>query len=166
VSVVIACKTIDNYFVLARAAEHTTLSGEIFFPGGGIDNQSLCSDNTFNLKHTASSELREEMGESFGKKDVVPTMEPSVMVYGGENNYVYTIVYYAYLNLTVEQTQNIFNQHVNKTVAEGKMPELKTLYFVPAQKTAVQEFMRSDKEKKRSYISELLEKLIDLDNGL
>lgn len=144
-------ETTDRYWLIGEMSSQTSKPGVLQIPGGAIDLQDL-RGTEFSLVSAMKREIREEIGLDLAKEAVCLACEPAYVRTQGN----YGVLYRVKINLTAEDVQKEFAEHVEKLIKSDEEVEFSSLTFVKKDFYEIKKFLEEDQREKSSYLEELL----------
>jgi 8-oxo-dGTP pyrophosphatase MutT (NUDIX family) len=150
--------TKDNKIIFGKMGEHTSLAGRYQLVGGGLDNNDL-EENIFDMKHSATKELGEELGVDASDRSVVKKFKVAYLKTGGSEDVA--IIYKVIFKKTTQEFLEHYKKFAKDLQENGETPEFSEIVALAQNKKAVKEFIGENKDKMANYLPAVLQQIIE-----
>lgn len=148
--------TSDNYYVLAKMSERTSLPNKIKFIGGALSEDDLIN-NQLDLLKCIERETFEELGITLENNNKVVSIKPRYFITRENLSFINTL-FIANLDISREDILDLFNTYKEK--AKNSEFELKSIIFVKNNAITIKSFIEDNREILIDYMEELFYTLI------
>jgi 8-oxo-dGTP pyrophosphatase MutT (NUDIX family) len=146
--------TSDDKIVLGKMAQHTSRAGKMQLSGGGLEYGDLDENSIFDMKHSLSKEIEEELGIDINDNDLINYVKFHCLKSGGNGNIA--VVYQIDLKLSAKeflQKYILFTEQLNQ---KNILSEFEKIIFVSATESDIEKFAKKNKNKIADYIPGVL----------
>ncbi len=150
--------TKDNKIIFGKMGEHTSLAGRYQLVGGGLDNNDL-EENIFDMKHSATKELGEELGVDASDRNVVKKFKVAYLKTGGSEDVA--IIYKVIFKKTTQEFLEYYKKFAKDLQENGETPEFSEVVALAQNKKAVEEFIGENKDKMANYLPAVLQQIVE-----
>lgn len=142
--------TSDGFLLLGQMADHTSVPGQIQFPGGGVE---LGADRKPDARICCQREVAEELGPAFTQRPAA--FQPLCFKSGGDLSTV-GIFYAVCLDISAEQAVRLFSEYQLSQRANGELPEFERLHAIKFDAQDIRLFLQGNEAPRVDYLEPLL----------
>ncbi len=148
--------TSDNYFVLGKMQNTTSLPGKIKFIGGSVDKEDIESSNKVNIEGCVKRECNEEIGIDITDKRYVEYVEPIAYITRPHLTFVNTL-FYVRLSMSKNEMEKHFKDFQAKLMDAKEEIELSEVVFVHNDKESVKVFLEDKDSNLIDYMKDFFD---------
>ncbi len=143
--------TSDNFYVLCKMSNTTSLAGKIKFIGGAVSIDDIDDSNTIDLYGCISREVKEEINEDLSNNLIFAGVIPKFFV-TRPNLTSLNVLFISNLSITSIDLKNRFNQYKNNLVDS----ELSKLVLVKKDVSEINDFLLKNNDSLLEYIGDIM----------
>lgn len=152
-------ETKDRFYLVGEMGEHTQSPRVIQCVGGAADEKDFC-EGVLDLEQNIDRECKEEMGFSLKDSRYVQNVKPAFFKTEGLAGNT-AVIFKVWLNVTADECMEQYLTFTTNLKKQNKLPEFRSLVFIPKDIEAIYRFFQLDTRAKNDY----LEMLLKLDYG-
>lgn len=153
-------ETSDNKFAIGEMNEGTASPFRLQFIGGCIDKGDI-NGEILDLEHNIKKEILEELGIEIENKNIVKSLKPCYLKSGGKSNFL-SAIFKLDLLINEDELKELLYKHNEDLALRMEMQEIRSLIFVDAEKTAIEQFVTMDKREKDENLIAALEAAVGI----
>lgn len=153
--------TSDNYFVLGKMKNTTSLPGKIKFIGGSVAKEDINSLNKVDVEECIKRECNEEIGIDITDKQYVENIEPIAYITRKHLTFVNTL-FCARLSKSKNEMEKLFKDFQTKLIETNEEVELQDVVFVHNDKESVIEFLENKDNNLIDYMKDFFETYFEI----
>ena len=155
--------TTDNYFVLGRMQNTTSLPGRIKFIGGSVSSHDVNCQNIIEMKKCVVRECKEEIGIDILDRELINNVEVYSYITRPHLSFLNTL-YLVKLKINKIELQKKYTEFKKRCIENKVEIELANIEFVKNNKELLIEYLKNNSNILSDYMTDFFDAYFDNSN--
>lgn len=148
--------TSDNYFVLGKMQNTTSLPGKIKFIGGSVEREDISTLNRVDITKCIRRECNEEIGINIDNEIYVEDLKPIAYITRTHLTFLNTL-FFVKLLINKKELENHFKKFKNNLIQNNKEVEIQDIILVHNDEISIYDFLEKNDENLIDYMKDFFE---------
>lgn len=147
--------TNDDYIVLGKMSDSTSLANRVKFIGGAFDQADFCNE-IVDIKSCIDREVKEEVGLNLNDKETVADVRPIAILTRERFSFANTL-FLVNVRLDKLELERMFTEYKENLEAVGGKSELSELVYISNNYTSILEFLQDENNLVIDYMRDFFD---------